>query len=69
MAHDMGFGICLGELFQEGTHGGFLSLGAGIFSATFRCQTSFINNAQRAMVIVLGMNALHILRKEGIDRT
>lgn len=69
MAHDMGFGIGLSKLFQKGTHGGFLSLGASVISASFRCKTSFVDNAQRAVVIMLGMNALHILRKKGIDRT
>ena len=69
MAHDVGFGVCLGELFQEGTHGGFLSLGTGVIRAALGCQASFINNAQRAVVVVTGVNALHIFRKEGFDRT
>ena len=69
VAHDMGFGICLGKLFQEGTHGGFLGLGAGVVRAALGSQASFIDNTQRAVVVVLGVDALHILRKEGIDRT
>jgi hypothetical protein len=69
VAHDMGFWIGLSKLFQEGTHGGFLSLGAGIISAAFGCQTSFIHDAQGAVVVVLGMNTLHIFRKERLDGT
>jgi len=69
VAHDMGFGVCLGELFQEGTHGGLLSLGAGVIRSALRCQTSFVDNTQRAVVVVTGVNALHIFRKEGFDRT
>ena len=69
MAHDMSLGICLSKLFQEGTHGGFLSLGAGVIRAALGSQASFINNAQRAVVVVTGVNALDILRKEGIDST
>jgi hypothetical protein len=53
VAHDMGFWIGLSKLFQKGTHGGFLSLGAGIVSAAFGCQTSFIHDAQGAVVVVL----------------
>ena len=69
VAHDMSLGICLSKLFQEGTHGGFLSLGAGVIRAALGSQASFINNAQRAVVVVTGVNALHIFRKEGFDRT
>ena len=69
MAHDMGFGISLSKLFQKGTHGGFLSLGASVISASFRCKTSFVDNAQRAVVVVLGVDTLHVFGKEGIDRT
>jgi hypothetical protein len=65
----MGFGISLSKLFQEGTHGGLLSLGASIISAAFRRQASFVDNAQLAVVVVLGVDTLHILRKERLDRT
>ncbi len=39
MTDDMGFGVGLGELFQEGTHGGFLGLGAGVFGNAFFVET------------------------------
>lgn len=63
MTDDMSLGVGLGKLFQEGTHGGFLSLSTGIVSDTFFVQASFIDNAKGAMVVMAGVDALDVLRE------
>ena len=67
MTKDISFWVELGKLFQEGTHGRFLCFGTGISKASMFINTSFIDDTQRAVIIMTGMDALHILRQERLD--
>ena len=67
MAHDAGVGILIVKIAQQFEEGMFLLLSTGISSAAFLIIPSFVADAQRTVVIVLGMGTLHILGKNGVD--
>lgn len=67
MAEDTGVRVFLGEGLEQLEEGMLLSLGARIVSLAFLIQTSFIDDAKRTVVVVLGVSALDCFRKEGDD--
>lgn len=67
MAEDTGVRVFLGEGLEQLEEGMLLSLGARIVSLAFLIQTSFIDDAKRTVVVVLGVDALDSFRKEGDD--
>jgi len=67
VAHDMGFWIGLSKLFQEGTHGGFLGLSAGVGRMALLIEASLIDDTKGAPVVAFDMDALDALSQEGDD--
>lgn len=65
MAHDTGIGIVLVEFLQQRENGMLLFLSASVGSAAFLIKSSFVADAQRTVVVVLGMSALDILGQDG----
>ena len=65
MAHDTGLGIVLVEFLQQFEKSMLLLLGSSVSSNASLIITSFITDAERAMVVVAGVNALDSLGKDG----
>lgn len=59
MAHDAGLGVLGGEFFQQLVERVLLGLGAGVGSFTVLIESALIDNAQRTVVVVAGMDTLH----------
>lgn len=65
VAHDAGVGIFLGQVLQEFVHSMLLGFGTGIGSVAFIVDTSFVADADRAVVIVSGVGATCRLWQQG----
>ena len=63
MAHDSGSGIFGGKLLQQLIERVLLGLGAGVGSFAVLIKTALIDDAQRTVVVVAGMDALDGLRE------
>ena len=61
MAHDAGRGVLGGELLQQLVERVLLGLGAGVGSLAVLIESALIDDAQRTVVVVAGMHALHTL--------
>ena len=65
MAYDAGIGILCRQFFEEGEHGSLLGFSPGVVGTAFLIETTFVANAERAMVVVAGMSSTDILRENG----
>lgn len=61
MAEDAGRGIFGGELLQQLVERVLLGLGAGVGGLAVLIESALIDDAQRTVVVVAGMHALHTL--------
>lgn len=61
MAHDAGLGVLGGEFLQQLVERVLLGLGAGVGGLAVLIESALIDNAQRTVVVVAGMYALHAL--------
>ena len=67
MAEDAGTGIGLGELLQQHVERVLLGIGAGVSRTSLGIETALIDDAERTVVVMLGMNALDTLGQQGDD--
>ena len=65
MADDAGVGIVAGEGLQQLVEGMLLLLCAGVFCNTTGIQTSFVDDAKGAVIVMAGMDALDALGQQG----
>ena len=61
MAYDAGIGILCRQFLEEGEHGSLLGFSPSVVSTTFFIETTFVANAERAMVVVAGVGSTDIL--------
>ena len=65
MAYDAGIGIFCRQFLEQGEHGSLLGFSPGVVGTAFLIETTFVANAERAMVVVAGMSSTDILRENG----
>ena len=63
MAHDTGIGILCRQFLEEGKHGSLLGVSTSVARTTFLIETTFITDAEGALVVVDGMSTTDILRE------
>ena len=69
MPHDAGIGILCRQFLEQGKHGSLLGVSTSVVRTTFLIETTFITDAERALVVVDGMSTTDILRKNRDDGT
>lgn len=67
VAHDASVGILIVEILQQLEEGMLLLLSTRVGSVAFFIIAAFVADAQRTVVVVLGMGTTDILGKNGID--
>jgi hypothetical protein len=61
MAHDTGIRILCRQFLEQGKHGSLLGVSTSVVRTTFLIETTFITDAERALVVVDGMSTTDIL--------
>ena len=61
MAHDTGIRILCRQFLEQGKHGSLLGVSTSVARTTFLIETTFITDAERALVVVDGMSTTDIL--------
>ena len=69
MTNDAGIGVLGGEFLQQLVEGVLLGLGASISSNTVLIKAALIDDAQRTVVVMTGMDALDALGQQRNDIT
>ena len=61
MGHDAGRRILCRQFLEQGKHGSLLGVSTSVARTTFLIETTFITDAERALVVVDGMSTTDIL--------
>jgi hypothetical protein len=69
MSQDAGIGIIFVEALQELVKGVLLSFGTSVGGMAVLIETSFIDDTKGTIVVVAGMDALHVLGQQRDDVT
>ena len=67
MTDDAGIGVLDGEFLQQLVKSMLLSFGTGVGGMAVLIESTFIDDAKGTIVVVTGMNALHVLGQQRND--